>query len=303
MSESKPHHPIRRIREVLKNTPEELGLSKYGSAAGFAKLIGRSPSLVRNVESGFTPKWGALAELIERKVGVSREWMLSEPGERDPIRHVKGGLWDPRKHLDPLAAKDKMPDWREVQRLQPAAVPRMIAELLHGVLVWEASWGVNIELEKIVSRFTIGGLYHHPGMQALIERQANEIASAVSERLWQSRSGGPILREELERRMGINLDAITIQEAERILEEHGMEWIRRLDSIPECGPISKFSQFYRMKNDPELLEYGDVKRNSDGVDPSAIVTVTDLRDLEVSEPTIPLLLDECEISNKNKKTD
>ncbi len=259
MSESKPLHPIRRIREALKNTPEELGLHMYGSAAGFAKLVGRSPSLVRNIESGFTPKWGAFAELVERKIKVSRDWMLSQPGEKDVIRHVNGGLWDPCKHLDPLAAKDKMPNWREVQRLQPAAVPRMIAELLHGVLVLEASLGWNIELEKIVSRFTIGGLYDHPGMQALIERQANEIASAVSERLWQSRSGGPILREELERRMGINLDNITIQEAEQILEEHGMGWIERLDHQPDRGPISKSKKFYRVMNNPNLLEYGNVE--------------------------------------------
>lgn len=290
MSESKPLHPIRRIREALKNTPEDLGLRKYGSAAGFAGLVGRSPSLVRNVESGFTPKWGALAELVERKIKVSREWMLSEPGEKDPIRHVMGGLWDPRKHLDPLAAKDKMPDWREVMRLQPAAIPRIMADIVHGALVWDLSIGSDHELRQVVSRFIQGGHYHHPGMQELIECQSKEIARSVTERLWESRSEGQISREELELRMGINLDAISIQEAERILEEHGMGWIERLDRVPEHGPISKFSQFYRIKNDPELLEYGDVIGASNGIDPSALVDLTNALGSEDLSLNIPPLL-------------
>jgi len=261
MSELKPLHPIRRIREALKKTPDNLGLQEYGSAVGFAKLIGRSPSLVRNVESGFTPKWGALAELVERKLKVSREWMLSEPGEKDPIRHVKGGLWDPREHLDPLAAKEKNPDWREVMRLRPAKIPRSISDLVHGMLVWELSCGWDWELRQIVSRLTTGGCYHHPGMQELIECQTKEIASSVAERIWESRIEGPILRDELESSMGINLDTITIQEAERILEEHGLGWIERLDQLPDKGPITKFKKFYRVKNDPNLLEYGDVEND------------------------------------------
>jgi transcriptional regulator with XRE-family HTH domain len=251
-------HPIRRIREALRNTPDELGLSKYGSAAGFAELIGRSPSLIRNVESGFTPKWGALAELIERKIKVSRDWMLSNPPSNQAIQHVNGGPWDPRKHLDPLAAKEKMPDWREYMRLQPAAIPRLIADLVHGSLVWELSMGWDDEIRKIVSRISNGGYYHNPGMQELVERQTQQIAQSVMERLWESRSEGPIIRHELERHLGVDLDTITIEQAERVLEAYGTGWIHRLDSMPERGPLSKLSKFYRMRHDPELLEYGDV---------------------------------------------
>jgi hypothetical protein len=251
-------HPIRRIREALRSTPDELGLSKYGSAAGFAELIGRSPSLIRNVESGFTPKWGALAELIERKIQVSREWMLSNPPSNQAIQHVNGGAWDPRRHLDPLAAKEKMPDWREYMRLKPAEIPRLIADLVHGALVWEISKGSDHELRRTVSRISHGGYYHNPGMQELVERQTQQIAKGVMERLFDSRTEGPIMRSELECQLGIDLDTITIEQAERVLEAYGIGWIDRLDSIPERGPLSKISKFYRVKNDPDRLEYGDV---------------------------------------------
>ena len=151
-----------------------------------------------------------------------------------------------------------MPDWREVMRLQPAAIPRLIADLIHGALVWELSFGGDHELRQIVSRITHAGYYHHPGMGELIERQTQQIAEGVMERLWESRSEGPIIRSELESQLDIDLDTITIEQAERVLAAYGTGWFHRLEAKPERGPLSKLSKFYRMKNDPERLEYGDV---------------------------------------------
>ena len=118
-------HPIRRIREAFKYTPEAWGLREFQTSAGFAELVGRAPSSIRNVECGQTKKWDRLAKQIERITGVSAAWMLGNPKLSDPILDVDGKPWDPAKHLDYLGGAGSNIDWRLLIMACPRGVVRL----------------------------------------------------------------------------------------------------------------------------------------------------------------------------------
>lgn len=120
-------HPIKRIRESLKETPEEFGLRGFSSSQGFASWLGRSSSLIRNVECGIKPNWEKLAKLVESKTGVSYEWMLSSPSPGEPIMGIDGKHWSPIEHLDPLAGAEGCPNWRLLLMTSPKSLVRLAA--------------------------------------------------------------------------------------------------------------------------------------------------------------------------------
>ena len=122
-------HPIKRIRESFKATPEEFGLRGFSSSQGFASWLGRSSSLIRNVECGIKPNWEKLAKLVESKTGVSHEWMLSSPSPREPIMGVNGKPWSAIEHLDPLAGADGCPNWRLLLMTSPKSLARLAATM------------------------------------------------------------------------------------------------------------------------------------------------------------------------------
>lgn len=118
-------HPLKRIRESLKETPEELGLRGFSSSQGFASWLGRSSSLIRNVECGIKPNWEKLAKLVESKTGVGFEWMMSSPSPTEPIMDVDGKPWSAAERLDPLAGVNGAPNWRILLKTSPVSVVRL----------------------------------------------------------------------------------------------------------------------------------------------------------------------------------
>ena len=60
-------------------------------------------------------------------------------------------------------------------------------------------------------------------------------------------------------------------------------------------------KFYKIKNDAGRVEYTEDDSGTKYVDPSAIVTVTNLQVIDNLELTIPPLLKRGEISSRSKK--
>lgn len=119
MQDAKHRHPIRRIRDQFKFTSVASGLREFRTSAGFAKLIGRAPSSIRNVEGGHTKKWDRLARHIASITGVSADWMLSDPNPSDPIIGVDGTPWEPEDKLDYLGGGGGNINWRTLIAVSP----------------------------------------------------------------------------------------------------------------------------------------------------------------------------------------
>lgn len=66
------NHPIRLVRKFYARC----GFRHLGTAAGFARMVGCSDSLIRNTESGIIPFSNKLAQRIENATGVSATWLL-----------------------------------------------------------------------------------------------------------------------------------------------------------------------------------------------------------------------------------
>lgn len=103
-----PHHerPLRKLRRELAQSGVP-HLKKFGTQKGFAELVGRSESLIRNVESGIIECSAGLAALISERTGVSRDWLLGKD-PADEIRSADGSRWSPTcfpQQIEPVSSK------------------------------------------------------------------------------------------------------------------------------------------------------------------------------------------------------
>ncbi len=301
MPTKKVLHPIRRVRDAFKNAPLELDLSKYSTAEGFAKFLGRSTSFVRNVECGVIERWDQLATLVQRKTRVSKEWLLSKPSMNDPILDVDGNKWEAGFQLDPLAPHGNMPDWRQLIQLSPGSIPDFVAESIKFQLTWELSLGVDKGLAYIIGSMRRMNTYESPGLVQLVNHQKCEVRDRVSEKIWARRKDSRVLRSDLEKRFKVDLNYIKTEVAERILQDEGFKWIRRLDNVPKVGLIPEMLKFYKIKIDAGRVDYTDDDDGIKNVDLSAIVTVTNLQVIDNLELTIPPLIKSGKISSRSKK--
>ena len=137
----------------MKDTPEELGLRRYATSAGFAEYLGCSASYVRNVECGITEKWDKLASMVEKETGVSSEWLLSNPDPQQPIMSIHNNEWNPAEALDPLGRRNGMPDWRMLVRNCPDVLPGMIAKMVEEQLRHDLREGQDRFLIDLVRAF------------------------------------------------------------------------------------------------------------------------------------------------------
>ena len=123
-------HPIKRIRREFKKLSKESGMRHLSAAQQFARWVGCSESLIRNVETGQAQFSKKLAKSIEKKTGVSAEWMLGNPESTEPIRDVDDQEWSP-KWIDVFSAH---PDLGLLYRICPSLLPRVIAKLIEAQL-------------------------------------------------------------------------------------------------------------------------------------------------------------------------
>lgn len=253
MSASKRLHPIRRVRQELKSTPEEMGLREYATSAGFAKFLGRSSSSIRNVECGITTNWRNLADAIQRKTNVSSAWLLSNPGPDEPIIDVRGRPWSPTSQLDPLRQKRGAPNWRKLINACPGLLPRYIAQLVEAQLVLELSLGHHEFLERLVAVLDRSSTFENPAL----ELSRLKAFSLISEGMDRQVGGTENTNDQMDMMLAQLLTrcttSLTIEEMQDLLNAGDYGWAAKLANAEGEGIIGDAKRFYA-KNLPSISD-------------------------------------------------
>jgi hypothetical protein len=132
------------------SNPELNGLSK---AKSFAHWIGRSESLLRNVENRIVPLSANLARRISERTGVDASWLLSDPPEQSPIPSRDGGSWDPLRLLDPLVLGDH--DFRNALPMVPELLLQLALEIIQAACLRALQQGdttLLVQLMELIKR-------------------------------------------------------------------------------------------------------------------------------------------------------
>lgn len=119
--------PLRALRESLSQLPDQ---KENSTQAGFARLIGRSESLVRAVESGRVVLSGKLARELSARFGVPLDLLTKEQVDESETRA-----------LQPCKMDDQFPHWNPL-------TPEMAQMLDHGHK--EARWKREHSIEPYV---------------------------------------------------------------------------------------------------------------------------------------------------------
>lgn len=245
MAKTKPKHPIRRVRDLLKDAPEHLDLRRHATASGFAKLIGRSPSHLRNVECGSVENWENIAQQIERRTKVSSKWLLSNPKPGDPVQDVNGEPWMPERHLDRLAPKEGMPDWRYLLEHDPVMIPKLMAHLVEAQIVLEISLGRDGFIASMIDLFARKRTFQNPAMKKVlsdfgdVNRQSSIDKAMASKRPLVSLSGN-----DIKRAYGAKLESAKIEDIVEIVDLQGCGWAKKPGGLPDNGLLADACVFY-----------------------------------------------------------
>lgn len=249
MKKKRDPHPVRRVRDILRNTPEEYKLQEYGTAAGFAGLMECSTSWIRNVECRATENWVSLAKKIEKKTNISADWLLNNPAPDEPVLDRGGNVWNPIDQLDPLAACDGMPNWRNLRQHAPSVIPDLVSDDLRAMLVWELSLGEDETLSKVIEICKQLRSYKFSALSVMRESHEEMIGKAFASRVYVNRKGMRVMAADLESRLNVNLLQLSTNDAARILEDQGVGWILRLDKLPRTGPIIELMNLHSISRE------------------------------------------------------
>ena len=193
-------HPVQRVRESLLTLSEESGMRLHASPRGFAKWLGRSESLIRNVENGCAPLSANLARRIGEKTGVSAEWLLNPdtaagPVMDGPIIGSDGREWRAADHLDSYAGGEL--DFRPLLLSCPQMLPALVGKLVEIRLGMDLEGGSSESLTRVLALLReLGPLTAAAFEQRLLEALTGDQAEALLE-MWrfaklaaQGRPGG-----------------------------------------------------------------------------------------------------------------
>jgi hypothetical protein len=257
MRSSKPLHPVRRIRDALKATPKEFGLREYATSAGFAKLLGRSSSLIRNVECGVTKKWDSVADLIQRKTRVSRKWLLSEPKPEDPILDVSGRPWNPGRELDPLRPRRDMPDWRMFVENCPGVLPDLVAEIVKAQLTLELSLGRTEFLEVLISSMARSCSFENPALKRYTDHNVRTVyEEGAARKMWRRSQSHDYFDVVVERLQKEGTASLTLDGMNEILKDGDFGWAAKLRESATEGVIKLAREFYQSQAPKDSGRHG-----------------------------------------------
>ena len=156
-------------------------MRQHASPRGFSKWMGRSESLIRNVENGCAPLSSNLAKRIEEKTGVAAEWMLA-PVADGPIMGSDGREWSVAEHLDPFAGGGL--DFRPLLLSCPQMLPALVGKLVEVRLGLDMEGGGSESLTRTLALLReTGPLTGAAFEQRLTEVLTGEQAEALME-MW-----------------------------------------------------------------------------------------------------------------------
>ena len=84
-------HPLTLIRRELAKDP---AWAKYSTHAGFAELVGRSRSGVKNIEYGIVDTSTAFAQRVGDRLGIDTTWLTAPLPATLPIPAAGDGEWN-----------------------------------------------------------------------------------------------------------------------------------------------------------------------------------------------------------------
>jgi len=176
-----PEHPVKRVRQSLKGFAAG-ELNKLSKAENFAQWIGRSGSLLRNVEHRAVPLSANLARRISERTGVSAEWLLSDPPAGSPIPAVDGGIWDPLRLLDPLVLGDY--DFRNTLPMAPQLLLQLALAILEAGCSQALAKGDNTPLVNVMDLIKRNVDLHDEETIAAINERLRPPGCADALQLW-----------------------------------------------------------------------------------------------------------------------
>jgi len=130
-------HPLTLIRRELAKDP---AWEKYSTHTGFAELVGRSKSWVKNIEYGIAGTSPAFAQRVADRLGIDPAWLVAPLPANYPIPAAGGGGWSvdmiPDRLKSALAGNiqtldKKLADLRDNEKTGFPANPR---EVLAGLV-------------------------------------------------------------------------------------------------------------------------------------------------------------------------
>ena len=155
------------------------GLSK---AKNFARWIGRSESLLRNVENRIVPLSANLARRISERTGVDANWLLSDPPEDSPIPSRDGGPWDPLRLLDPLVLGDH--DFRNALPMAPELMLLLALEILRVASLRAVQQGDSTLLVRLMELIKCHIDLSDPEFEAALAAKLQQPDLADAYQLW-----------------------------------------------------------------------------------------------------------------------
>lgn len=234
MKKNGNNHPIKRVRQALKKSPERFGLRRYSTSQGFAELIGRSPSAIRNIECGFSKNWVKTAELIEGKIGVSAEWLLGDPNPEEPILGRDRLLWRPEVYLDPLDKRHGSVNWRRLLDRFPDSLPELVGKFVERALLVELSLGYSELLIRIVTSMDECRVFQNP---ALVD-EFGQITDEWSKKAFAQN------QEELAA-LPPGFEVTRSENCREMLKSHPSGWFKELDADSKSEWLAEADEHYK----------------------------------------------------------
>jgi len=151
-------------------------------ARDFAKWLGRSDSLVRNVENRAVPLSKNLARRIAERTGVSIDWLTSDPPPDQPILARDGQVWDPRRDLDPLSIGPL--DFRPALAMAPGALLDLALAILEVDCTRARERDDNAPLVRLFELVKARRVLADPEFIAALEAKLRDTGQADALELW-----------------------------------------------------------------------------------------------------------------------
>lgn len=170
--------------------------SKLAKAREFARWIGRSESLLRNVENRIVPLSNNLARRISERTGVSEAWLLSAPQDLEMIPDRNGNPWDPVRILDPLVLGDH--DFRKATTMVPHLVLQLALAIMEVHCGRALKKGDDTPVVRIMDMIKKEVDLHDPEILSAVENKLEVVHHAEALQLWKltKLAGSPIAVEK-----------------------------------------------------------------------------------------------------------
>jgi transcriptional regulator with XRE-family HTH domain len=133
--------PLRALREFMSQLEDH---REFSTQAGFARLLGRSESLIRAVESGRVLLSGKLARELSARFGVPLDFLMKAQVDESEIRAIQSRKMDDQhpnwKPLTPEMADildhgHKIARWKREHSTEPDVKNHLRIKLIRSVMV------------------------------------------------------------------------------------------------------------------------------------------------------------------------